>query len=187
MEALNPTAAPASDTGLLEGDWRLIYASEDVTRSSPFFWGWRKMLKGIRDPTPVSLQLFGTEEISESIFAFTDGIPIRTVGEATQSIKDGRLISRVTIQVFGFGQTVMTTSCRFMPANSEGSELAVTVETTQAMGSTLPFADTTVFPSEALLGESARIIMHLTYLDDDLRIMRNDADGQVFVYARTAE
>ena len=32
---------------LLNGKWALVYASERETRSSPFFWAFRKALKGV--------------------------------------------------------------------------------------------------------------------------------------------
>lgn len=183
LEALNPTPSPASEIGLLEGDWRLLFASEDVTRSSPFFWAWRSMLKGVPDPSPITRLAFGTEELAESIFAVTDGIPLKSIGEATQRIYNGRLVNRVAVEIFGVGQTMMTTSCRFQP-EKVGSDVVLVVETTQAVGSTLPFADDFIFPSESMLGENACVRFVVTYLDEELRIVRNE-DGQVFVYARS--
>lgn len=183
MEALNPTQEPAKQQGFLEGTWRLIFASEDVTRSSPFFWGWRQMLKGVPDPSPISRSLFGTQDLSESIFAFTDGIPLKTVGEATQSLINGKMVNRVAVEVFGAGKTMMTTTSRY-EASTDGTELLMTVETTQAVDNTLPFADQVVFPSESFLGENAQVRVRITYLDDDLRIFRNEEDDQVFVYIK---
>ncbi|CAE7856119.1 unnamed protein product [Symbiodinium microadriaticum] len=175
MEALNPTPEPTK--GLLEGKWRLIFASEDVTRSSPFFWGWRRMLEGIPDPSPLSRALFNTEELSESIFAFTDGIPLKNIGEATQTLYNGQIVNRVAVEIWGLGTTVMTTTCRYMPAE-DPSELLLTVETTQAVDNTLPLADQVVFPSETFLGDNARLRARVTYLDEDLRIFRNELDAE---------
>eukprot|EP00434_Breviolum_minutum_P032426 symbB.v1.2.028675.t1/scaffold3048.1/size64721/3 len=202
MEALNPTLEPSKQQGFLEGTWRLIFASEDVTRSSPFFWGWRQMLKGVPDPSPVSRSLFGTQDLSESIFAFTDGwvltidaacllvssrllsgIPLKTIGEATQTLINGKMVNRVAVEVFGAGKTMMTTTSRYEPS-ADGSELIITVETTQAVDNTLPFADQVVFPSESFLGENAKVRVRITYLDEDLRIFRNEEDDQVFVYIK---
>lgn len=186
MEALNPTVDPGRQPGLLAGEWRLIFASEDVTRSSPFFWGWRQLLKGVPDPNPISRNLLGTEALSESIFAVTDSIPFKTIGEASQTISTtGTIVNRVTVKIYGMGQSVMTTTCRSTPAD-DGSNLWVTVETTQAVGATLPFISGVVFPTESLLGENAKVLMRVTYLDEDLRIVRNVADDQVFVYSRAA-
>ena len=179
LEALNPTTEPGR---LLEGNWKLIFASEDLTRSSPFFWGWRKMLEGIPDPSPLSRALFGTEELSESIFAFTDGIPLKSIGEVTQSLFNGQMVNRVAVEIWGVGKTMMTTTCRYMQADNP-AELMVTVETTQAVDNTLPLADQVVFPSESFLGDNARLRALITYLDEDLRIFRNEQD-QVFVYVR---
>lgn len=185
MEALNPTQAPARDTGLLQGEWKLIFASEDVTRSSPFFWGWRQLLEGLPDPNPLSRSFLGTETLSESIFAITDGIPMKTIGEASQTIYNGRLVNRIGVQVWGVGENTMTTTCRMEPSDTDGTQLTLTVESTQAVGSNLPMADQVVFPSETLLGASAKVTMRVTYLDETLRISRNAADGQVFVYSRS--
>lgn len=184
LEALNPTQEPAREPGLIEGEWRLIFASEDVTRSSPFFWGWRKLLQGVPDPFPVTRALFGTEELSDSIFAVTDGIPMKVIGEATQTLLAGKLVNKVMLKVYGVGETLMTTTCRYEPGTVDGGDLKLTIETTQAMDSTLPVVDSFVFPSEAFLGDSSRVLMRITYLDDDLRVSRT-ADDQVFVYSRS--
>ena len=34
------------------------------------------------------------------------------------------------------------------------------------------------------LGENAKVRARLTYLDDDLRVVRNEKDGQVFAYIK---
>jgi len=189
LELLNPTKAPAVAEELLQGDWRLVFASEDVTRSSPFFWAWRKLLEGVEDPVPFTRKAFATDLLSESIFAVTDGIPVKTIGEATQTITEYHLVNRVSLAVFGVGQTMMTTTCQRLPASEEaadftGHQLSLLVETTQPANSTLPLADSFVFPSEILLGESALVTMSITFLDESLRVVRNAADDQVFVYVR---
>mmetsp|Transcript_107075 Transcript_107075/g.302796 ORF Transcript_107075/g.302796 Transcript_107075/m.302796 type:complete len:315 (+) Transcript_107075:69-1013(+) len=186
LEALNPTPAPASDADLLVGEWQLVFASEDVTRSSPFFWAWRQLLRGVADPFPLTRAAFGTEGLAESIFAVTDGIPIKSIGQATQSIRDGRLVNRVGLTVFGVGDTAMTTACTLLdPEEGDGDDLLrLAVETTQPAASSLPLADAVVFPSGTVLGDAARVVMRISYLDESLRIARNDADGQVFVYVR---
>eukprot|EP00931_Biecheleriopsis_adriatica_P021102 TRINITY_DN13898_c0_g2_i1.p1 TRINITY_DN13898_c0_g2~~TRINITY_DN13898_c0_g2_i1.p1 ORF type:complete len:362 (-),score=54.47 TRINITY_DN13898_c0_g2_i1:260-1345(-) len=183
VEDLNPTARPSDRPELLEGTWRLIFASEDVTRSSPFFWGWRQLLAGVPDPLPLTRALFGTEQLSESIFAITDNIPIKTIGEAVQTLSDGVLVNRVELKILGVGQTFMTTTCRYTGISEDGASLALIVQTTQPSESSIPEADRLVFPSEALLGSSAQVTMRVTYLDDRLRISRN-VDDQVFVYSR---
>mmetsp|Transcript_92321 Transcript_92321/g.296895 ORF Transcript_92321/g.296895 Transcript_92321/m.296895 type:complete len:339 (-) Transcript_92321:138-1154(-) len=191
LEFANPTPEPATAMDLLEGEWRLVYASEDVTRSSPFFWAWRRLLEGVPDPNPVTRLMFGTEDLSESIFAVTDNLPAKSIGEASQSIGAGRLVNRVAVAVFGLGRTMITTTCRYTeprldPSSmSGGLELALTVETTQAVGGS-PLAEQVVFPSESFLGASADVVMRVTYLDDTLRVVRNAADDRCFVYARAS-
>jgi hypothetical protein len=67
---------------LLNGKWYLVYASERETRSSPFFWAFRKVLKGVQQSFPVL-----PAELAESFFAITDGLPFYTVGRATQVLE----------------------------------------------------------------------------------------------------
>jgi hypothetical protein len=48
LEAHNPAAA--SDSSLsdqLQGKWLLVYATDDPTRSSPFFWAFRQLTDGV--------------------------------------------------------------------------------------------------------------------------------------------
>lgn len=47
LEARNPTPEPAYSS-LLPGKWSLVYTPDDPTRSSPFFWAFRKALAGIK-------------------------------------------------------------------------------------------------------------------------------------------
>jgi hypothetical protein len=91
-----------ADNAVLNGKWNLVYASERETRSSPFFWAFRKALAGVQQPIPVL-----PAELSESFFAITDGLPFYTVGRATQTISGvgtpaAQLVSsvQVTIRVF---------------------------------------------------------------------------------------
>ena len=91
-----------ADNAVLNGKWNLVYASERETRSSPFFWAFRKALAGVQQPIPVL-----PADLSESFFAITDGLPFYTVGRATQTISgvgtpSAQLISsvQVTIRVF---------------------------------------------------------------------------------------
>ena len=67
LEATNPTDSPA-DSPLLNGEWRLVYSPEaSVTRASPFFWSFRKALRGVEQPLPLL-----PRELSEALFAVTD-------------------------------------------------------------------------------------------------------------------
>ena len=84
---------------LLNGKWALVYASERETRSSPFFWAFRKALKGVEQPFPV---LPG--ELAEYFFAITDGLPFYSVGRASQYISGvgtakATLVSSVQVKI----------------------------------------------------------------------------------------
>jgi hypothetical protein len=88
----------ASDP-MLNGKWYLVYATERETRSSPFFWAFRKALKGVEQPVPVL-----PSELAESFFAITDGLPFYSVGRATQTISgvgtgSAKLVSSVQVKI----------------------------------------------------------------------------------------
>jgi hypothetical protein len=89
-------------SGLLAGEWELLYSPEDITRSSPFFWAFRKAFP----------------DQSDGIFAITDAIPapIKEVGPAFQTIElneatqSGKFVSRVKIAALnGLATSTMTT------------------------------------------------------------------------------
>ena len=96
----------SSNSGLLSGEWELLYSPEDVTRSSPFFWAFRKAFP----------------DESGQIFGITDSIPapVKEVGPAFQHIEmevsnDGRsasgtFVSRVKVATLGgMATSIMTT------------------------------------------------------------------------------
>jgi hypothetical protein len=89
-------------SGLLAGEWELLYSPEDITRSSPFFWAFRKAFP----------------DQSDEIFAITDAIPapIKEVGPAFQTIEldqgtqSGKFVSRVKVATLnGLATSTMTT------------------------------------------------------------------------------
>merc|ERR1712182_164393 len=98
--------------GNLYGRWELIFADDDVTRSSPFFWVLRDLLntdigKWIQDPT--------TQEkskeflLAESFFSLLDrlGTIGWAIGDAFQTIKDDELVSEVEVKNLA-GSSIVT-------------------------------------------------------------------------------
>eukprot|EP00929_Paragymnodinium_shiwhaense_P056871 TRINITY_DN28472_c0_g1_i1.p1 TRINITY_DN28472_c0_g1~~TRINITY_DN28472_c0_g1_i1.p1 ORF type:complete len:348 (-),score=80.15 TRINITY_DN28472_c0_g1_i1:42-1085(-) len=187
LESLNPTMAPARSP-LLEGKWQLVFSSEDPTRCSPFFWAMRQYLEGIEDPTPISQTIFGTTELVEATYAITDAIPLKKVGLATQRLDEGQLVNQVAVGVVVTGVSQMTTTCRYVPDAANDSVLLVTVEQTQVLGDSLAarLSDQFGFPTEQVIGsESAEVRMRVTYLDDSLRIVRDERrPDDCFVFSR---
>lgn len=186
LESCNPTPSPECST-LLEGSWQLVYASEDPTRCSPFFWAWRQRFAGAKDPSPISRTLFGGDDLIENIFAFTDAVPLKRVGLATQRLAAGTLVNQVVVGVFPTGESKMTTTCRYEPEPQASGVLAVTVERTQILGASIAASllDQIEFPSGPALGESARVQMRITYLDDRVRIVRDpQRETACFVFSR---
>lgn len=165
---------------LLGGDWELVACSEDVTRSSPFFWAFRNAIPS---------------ETAEEILGFTDAIPapLKEVGPAFQYIDwnaasgTGRLVSKVKVATLGgFATSVMTTRATLIgPDGSDG--IRVKVDTTKPEESTIlstllgPFGavvneNVPAFPSgatlEAIRPGSSEVILRTTFCDEGLRVSR---------------
>ena len=112
-------------------------------RSSPFFWAFRKALRGVEDP----LKLMGTKMLSDSIFKVTDSIPFKSIGSATQTFNidenlmegesiRGVLKSSMEIKVALAGSSQMTTSSRWRTTD-EPDLLEIEVEKTEILKSTI--------------------------------------------------
>ena len=72
------------------GTWELCFATDDITRSSPFFWAFRKALVGKKDSTPVRQLASNTNgNLADSILFVTDSIPepLKSIGRAEQEIR----------------------------------------------------------------------------------------------------
>ena len=136
------------------GEWELLYTDDEVTRSSPFFWAFRKALTGIEDP----LKLVGPKLLSESIFKITDSIPLKSIGTATQVFTAdgesdgdsnnnskgngkgndrGTLTSRIVVKLNpGNFQSVMATTSVWR-TTEEPTLIEVEVQKTEVLESTL--------------------------------------------------
>lgn len=103
----------------LLGKWTLTYSNDDITRSSPFFWAFRKAFKTkeILDP----LGLLGTSSFAEGVFKITDTIPVKSLGTATQFIAEGKIISQVEVKTKNLpieGRSLMTTTSSWSTSES---------------------------------------------------------------------
>lgn len=184
----------SSLSGLISGEWELVYSSDDVTRSSPFFWAFRRAFP----------------DSSDQIFGITDAIPapIKMVGPATQNIDidssarpvTGTLVSRVKVATLGgVATSIMTTRCSVLSADGLDG-LRLRVETTKPEDSTIleklgplgELAKTSAppFPSgealERVAPGSSEVVMRTTYCDEGLRITKNEdrLAEDVFVWKR---
>ena len=182
----------SSTSGLLSGEWELLYSSEDETRSSPFFWAFRKAFP----------------DSSDQIFGITDAIPapLKEVGPAFQQIdlnsatETGRFVSRVKVATLGgMATSIMTT--RGSIVGFDGSDgIRIKIDTTKPEDSTVlsklfgPFGqvineNAPAFPSgdalEAAQPGSSEVIMRTTFCDEGLRISRNaDRLDDFYVWRR---
>ncbi|CAM9448974.1 unnamed protein product [Ectocarpus sp. 12 AP-2014] len=209
LEMRTPVEDTATSTALL-GRWALVYASEDATRSSPFFWAFRKATEGIKPPFGGGGDGDGFDgsTVAATIFAITDSLPGKSVGEAVQTITEKEIKSEVEIfagasagsdkrgkegpNTFPSFRSVMTTTSEIMDA--AGTETKLRVANTQVRKSALgrllkPLfnLDDIEFQTDNLLTPlkegSTEVSMTTTYLDGLLRVSRNE-QGQVFVFAR---
>lgn len=176
-------------SGLLSGEWELIYSPDDVTRSSPFFWAFRRAFP----------------EQSDQIFGITDAIPapIKEVGPATQSIDMNAktFVSRVKVATLGgLATSMMTTRATILGV--EGLEgIRLKIETTKPEDSTVlqklgPLGaaineSSPPFPSGEALEKaqpgSSVVVMQTTFCDEGLRVSRNgDKMNECYVWQRTA-
>jgi hypothetical protein len=168
-------------SGLLAGEWQLLYAPEDDTRSSPFFWAFRKAFP----------------DQADQIFGITDAIPapLKQIGPATQEIQwdeamgNGCLVSRVQVATLGgMATSIMTTRASIVGVNGVDG-IRLKVETTKPEDSTIvktlfgPLAATIndrapAFPSgealERIAPGSSEVTMRTTFCDESLRVSRND-------------
>jgi len=186
----------SSTSGLLNGEWELLYSPDDITRCSPFFWAFRRAFP----------------DNSDQIFSITDNIPppVKEVGPATQTINTtpsnsgnsdspASLVSRVRVATLGgLATSIMTTRCTIL--NTEGLEgLRLRVESTKPEKSTVleklgPLGQmigekSMPFPSgdalEAVRPGASEVVMETTFCDEGLRISRNaDAFDGIFVWRR---
>lgn len=183
----------SSTTGLISGEWELIHSTQDVTRSSPFFWAFAQAF-------PDSV---------DQIFGITDAIPapIKEIGPAYQTIElnesgvttTGKLVSRVKVATLnGIATSIMTTRADITGISGVDG-LSIRIETTKPEDSTalqilgplgtLLNDNLPAFPSGKTLEQvqpgSSTVIMRTTFCDDGLRISRNDAEyDDVFVWRR---
>jgi len=178
--------APAH-SGLLSGEWELLYSPEDVTRSSPFFWAFRRAFP----------------DQSDQIFSITDSIPapIKEVGSATQTIDmDAKtFVSRVKVTTLG-GLATSTMTTRASITGVEGLEcIRLKIETTKPEDSTVleklgPLGsmineNSPPFPSGEALEKvqpgSSEVRLETSFCDEGLRISKDgDKRHDVYVWKR---
>jgi hypothetical protein len=100
------TEAPETDATGLNGRWRLVYASEAVYRSSPFFWAFRQASKAMSTPIGIpSSNVIAGDSIASAIYAITDAIPFYDVGPVVQEIRGVQCIIQCSIDAHAPMQT----------------------------------------------------------------------------------
>ena len=196
VKQIESIASPGTDVTPLYGIWDLIYANDDRTRSSPFFWAFRKAFNDskIQDP----LGILGTNSFAEGIFKITDNIPVKSIGFARQYITNDVLVSQVEVKIQRLpieGRSLMTTTSNWKITDPENPFMwEIKVDKTEVKESTigklLPILEQLArpFPSGQALdlirpGSSTVWMKHI-YVDDELRISKNVLDDKYFVFQR---
>jgi len=179
-------------SGLLSGQWELLYCSEDDTRSSPFFWAFRQAFP----------------EQSDQIFGITDAIPapVKEVGPALQTIdfsaatNTGTLVSRVKVATLGGVATSMMTTRATITGTDGVDGIRLQIDTTKPEESTVLKAlgplgsiindNAPAFPSgqalEQVMPGASQVVMRTPFCDEGLRISRNDArPDEIYIWRRT--
>jgi hypothetical protein len=192
LEFMNPTEEPARK---INGEWALVYASVEAFRSSPFFWGFQKMLPG-------------GEDLASQLFKFTAGLPVAGtrgpfgVISQTVSLESEEMVSEVEMKIFdpffavasGVSGTVVSTANVTVKPDGAGDVLLVTPRTTRVRNSNVGGAilDQIVVPTSELMssvaGGAVEAEATVTYVDDAVRIVRVGKDlDQIFVYTKMAD
>lgn len=92
----------------------------DFSRSSLFYWAFKKALRDIEDP----LKVVGPKMLSDSILKVTDSLPFKSIGAATQlftlqeNLEEGESMrgtvkSSMEIKVAVVGSSMLTTSSKW--------------------------------------------------------------------------
>lgn len=185
------TKRPFSQNSFLFFLRELLYSPEDISRSSPFFWAFRKAFP----------------DQSDQIFGITDAIPppIKEVGPAFQTInleesQNGQFLSQVKVATFnGVATSIMTTRGTIVGIDGVDG-IKIQVDTTKPEQSTVlktllgplgPLLNENLppFPSgqalERLQPGSSQVIMRTTFCDEGLRLSRNDDKfDDIYVWRR---
>ena len=198
LEAKNPRKS-------LQGRWQLVYSSEPgLYRSSPFFWGFNKLLNNL-GPSPVTLRNSKDNSYASNIYAITDGLPFYEIGNCYQTITNSSFVSEVELEIKLFDSllpratSVMTTTARTLETSGG---LSLTLETTQVKDSSIAealpplfgFLSDIAFPTESAFQQladglsqvtpnAATVSLDAPYVSDTLRITRTDS-GMLFVHVK---
>ena len=111
------------DPTLLNGKWQLVYATEAVYRSSPFFSAFKQSCKSRTTPIGVpSGAIQPGDSLAEAILAITDAIPFYDVGNARQEM-EGILADCFGYSVSDDGQTASSGPSVEVPSDTDSSSL----------------------------------------------------------------
>ena len=192
LEFMNPTEEPARN---IDGEWALVYASVEAFRSSPFFWGFQKMLPG-------------GEDLASQLFKFTAGLPVAGtrgpfgVISQTISLESEEMVSEVEMKIFdpffamasGVSGVVVSTANITVKPGGAGDTLVVTPRTTRVRNSNVGGAilDQIVVPTSELMssvaGGAVEAEAVVSFVDDAVRIVRvGENSDQIFVYTKMAD
>lgn len=184
LEALNPTAEPASNC---EGEWDLCVCNTQFFRSSPFFQSIRVAL--------------GDRSTTDNAFDLHDrATSMSRVGRVRQIVTSNQLTSEVDLEVGVLPgipvkiKGTVVTSAELAVVSDQKWELKV--QTTKVKGSNIPIFNQILEENlqiELPVGDAYNTVqgsvpvvpMTTLYVDESMRITR-DVDENFFVYTRSS-
>lgn len=194
LEALNPTANPASSC---DGEWDLCLTSTQSFRSSPFFMSIRSAIGD--ENKAIALNGFDIHEkataagkvgrVRQTVRsnAFGAGSGTNTLELKSEVVLDVGILPGLPVSLKG----TVVSNAEVTITSAENWEVRVT--DTSVKGSNVPFLDQFLDDNpiqvpigdayEAVLGNVPVSIMKTFYVDEGMRITR-DEDDNFFVYVR---
>ena len=180
LEMMNPTYRPAMSQTVV-GEWELIYTSTRVIRASPLF-------QVIRAAFGDNVRLFNT------VFnVLKEPLKVTRVGRVTQSVTPVAITSGLETEValipFIKTKTTITSTADIAKSDDGSWELRMDKIAVKdgilAQFPGIPIRAITSFLERIPQFETPKAVVNVTYVDQDLRIIR-DQDSNVFVYTRIA-
>jgi len=206
LKSQNPTAEPTYSASS-KGTWELIYSSTQLFRSSPFFMAGRAVCKTEEE----AKQYDWFCDMHREALAISRIGKVRQIVSDTRIVSEFEVIvgavpflKDFTPFSYSGGWPVTITgsivsSADITPTNG-GTAWEIFMDTVEIKGSNIPLLRSLLDNGLQLSSRSLaafleenvqsyttpRPIFETTYLDDELRVSR-DQDGKVFVYAKTSD
>jgi hypothetical protein len=179
LESMSPEANPTTSADI-EGTWELIYANTQLFRASPFFMAKRAACNG--DSEIQSFEKFcKAQQVA---------ISLANIGKIRQVITGTNIVSEFEVKTGTIEQAFI--SVGETTPTYDGQAWSITLDETYIDGLNVPLLRQLLDQKlgsrniPQLLGATGDATMRTTYLDDTIRISR-DQDDNIFVYEKVSD